>query len=103
MNTGKTIFSQVMEFLPMYEFHKCVERYHGERKMLKFSCLDQYFEHELRAVNVSRESSRYRILSALDVRTPVSHGFPGKNFSEHIGRYERKPRLAHLRRFCDDL
>ena len=42
MNTGKTIFSQVMEFLPMYEFHKCVERYHGERKILRFSCLDQY-------------------------------------------------------------
>jgi hypothetical protein len=42
MNTGKTILSQVMEFMPMYEFHKCVERYHGERKMLKFSCLDQY-------------------------------------------------------------
>ena len=42
MNTGKTILSQVMEFLPMYEFHKCVERYHGERKILSFSCLDQY-------------------------------------------------------------
>jgi len=42
MNTGKTIFSQVMEFLPMYEFHKCVERYHGERKILSFSCLNQY-------------------------------------------------------------
>lgn len=42
MNTGKTIFSQVMEFLPMYEFHKCVQRYHGERKILRFSCLDQY-------------------------------------------------------------
>src|SRR3990167_230691 len=42
MNTGKTIFSQVMEFLPMYEFHKCVERYHGERKILRFSCIDQY-------------------------------------------------------------
>ncbi|OGX41960.1 MAG: transposase [Omnitrophica WOR_2 bacterium RIFCSPLOWO2_12_FULL_50_9] len=26
----------------MYEFHKCVERYHGERKILSFSCLDQY-------------------------------------------------------------
>ncbi|MBI5023806.1 MAG: DUF4372 domain-containing protein, partial [Candidatus Omnitrophica bacterium] len=26
MNTGKTIFSQVMEFLPLYEFHKCVQR-----------------------------------------------------------------------------
>ena len=42
MNTGKTIFSQIMEFLPMYEFHKCVERYHGERKILSFSCFDQY-------------------------------------------------------------
>ena len=31
-----------MEFLPMYEFHKCVERYHGERKILSFSCFDQY-------------------------------------------------------------
>jgi len=42
MNTGKTIFGQVMEFLPMYEFRKCVERYHGDRKILSFSCLDQF-------------------------------------------------------------
>lgn len=42
MNTGKTILSQVMEFMPMYEFHKCVERYHGERKILRFSCFDHY-------------------------------------------------------------
>jgi hypothetical protein len=42
MNPGKTIFSQVMEFLPMYEFRKCVERYHGDRKVLSFSCLDQF-------------------------------------------------------------
>jgi hypothetical protein len=42
MNAGKTIFSQVMEFLPMYEFRKCVERYHGNRKVLSFSCLDQF-------------------------------------------------------------
>src|SRR3989339_186327 len=42
MNTGKTIFAQIMEFLPMYEFRKCVERYHGDRKILSFSCLDQF-------------------------------------------------------------
>lgn len=42
MNTGKTTLSQIMEFLPMYEFHKCVERYHGQRKILSFSCFDQY-------------------------------------------------------------
>lgn len=42
MNTGKTIFSQVMEFLPLYEFRKCVTRYHGDYKVQSFSCLDQF-------------------------------------------------------------
>ena len=42
MNEGKTVFSQVMEFLPTYEFRKCVERYHGDYKVLSFSCLDQF-------------------------------------------------------------
>ncbi|RLC26829.1 MAG: hypothetical protein DRH37_11420, partial [Deltaproteobacteria bacterium] len=26
MNSGKTIFSQLMEFLPIHEFRKCVAR-----------------------------------------------------------------------------
>ncbi len=42
MNYGKTIFSQIMDFLPMYEFHKCVERYHGNQRIRTFSCLDQF-------------------------------------------------------------
>jgi len=42
MNTGKTIFSQIMEFLPLHEFHKCVKRYKGEHKARSFSCLDQF-------------------------------------------------------------
>jgi len=42
MNTGKTIFSQVMEFLPLYEFRKCVQRYQGDYKARSFSCLDQF-------------------------------------------------------------
>jgi len=42
MNTGKTIFSQVMEFLPLYEFRKCVAKYQGDYKVLRFSCMDQF-------------------------------------------------------------
>jgi hypothetical protein len=42
MNIGKPIFSQIMDFLPMYEFRKCVNRYQGSYKMRKFSCLDQF-------------------------------------------------------------
>lgn len=42
MNEGKIVFSQVMEFLPMYEFRKCVEQYRGDYKVLRFTCLDQF-------------------------------------------------------------
>ena len=42
MNTGKTIFSQVTEFLPAHTFRQCVERYNGNRKVQSFSCLDQF-------------------------------------------------------------
>jgi len=42
MNTGRTIFSQVMEFLPLAEFRRCVARYRGEYKVQSFSCLDQF-------------------------------------------------------------
>ena len=42
MNTGKTIFAQVMEHLPLPEFRKCVQRYSGDYKAKTFSCLDQF-------------------------------------------------------------
>lgn len=42
MNSGKTIFSQLMDFLPIYEFRKSVERYKGNYKVKSFSCWDQF-------------------------------------------------------------
>ena len=42
MNAGRTIFSQLMDFLPHDEFHRCVQRYNGNHKIKTFSCLDQY-------------------------------------------------------------
>jgi hypothetical protein len=42
MNTGSTIFSQIMDFVPMHEFRKCVTRYHGNYNVKSFSCLDQF-------------------------------------------------------------
>ncbi len=41
MNTGRTIFAQIMDFFPLAEFRRCVERYRGEYKVQTFSCLDQ--------------------------------------------------------------
>jgi len=42
MNAGQTIFWQLMEFVPAYEFRKCVERYRGNYKVKSFSCWDQF-------------------------------------------------------------
>lgn len=42
MNTGRSIFSQVMGFLPLRPFGRCVDRYRGDRRVRHFPCLDQF-------------------------------------------------------------
>src|SRR6266481_6481684 len=42
MNEGRTVFSQLMDFLPLHQFRQCVERYSGNYKIQSFTCLDQF-------------------------------------------------------------
>jgi len=42
MNEGKTVFSQIMGWLPKYEFDRNVMKYKGNYKMRHFSCWDQF-------------------------------------------------------------
>jgi len=42
MNHGGTVFAQLMDYSPSYEFRKCVDRYQGDARHRGFSCLDQY-------------------------------------------------------------
>ena len=42
MNTGKSIFSQIIDFIPRYEFNKIVAKYNGNYKVRRFSCWDQF-------------------------------------------------------------
>ena len=42
MQIGRTVFAQVMEHFPAYEFQKCVTRYDGNFGKRSFSCLDQF-------------------------------------------------------------
>jgi hypothetical protein len=42
MNAGRSIFSQLMDFLPGHEFRQCVARYKGDYKLKSFSCWDQF-------------------------------------------------------------
>ncbi len=42
MNTGQTVFSQLIDFLPKKQFDKCVRRHRGNHRIKSFSCFDQY-------------------------------------------------------------
>src|SRR2546427_3890889 len=42
MNSGRTIFAQLLDLLPLAEFRVCVDRYDGDYKVQSFSCLDQF-------------------------------------------------------------
>lgn len=42
MKINKTIFSQLMEYIPRYEFYKHVKRYNGEHKVRNFTCWEQF-------------------------------------------------------------
>jgi hypothetical protein len=42
VNQGRTVFSQLLNFLPDREFRRCVARYGGDARPRGFSCWDQY-------------------------------------------------------------
>ena len=42
MNSGQTLFAQLVGQMPIYQFRKCVSNYHGNHRTRSFSCLDQF-------------------------------------------------------------
>src|ERR1019366_4282898 len=99
MNSGRTVFSQLVQHLPGKEFQKCVARHHGDSYFRGFSCWDQLlamafaqltYRESLRDI----ESCRRALPSKLDHK-----GFRGKVVALAFGRRERIARLAYLRRF----
>jgi len=70
MYSGRLIFSQIIDCMSIYEFHKCVERYHGNYKVQSFSCLDQFlsmafaqltYRESLRDIEVCLRSMRSKL------------------------------------------
>lgn len=57
MHTGKFVFAQVMDHLPMYALHRSIDRYDGHRFVKSFRCRDR-FRSMAFAQLTSRESLR---------------------------------------------
>jgi hypothetical protein len=92
MNTGRTVFAQLMEFLPLPEFRRCVDRYCGDYKIQHFSCLDQFFS--LAFAQLTYRESLRDIEACLHAQQPKLYhmGFRG-----HVSRNN----LAHANEHRD--
>ena len=78
MNSGRTVFAQLMDHLPAYEFRKCVARYRGDRRLRGFSCWDQFLALAFAQLTY-RESLRDIEVCLRAVRPKLYHaGFRGK-------------------------
>jgi hypothetical protein len=80
MNLGKTVFAQLIKFLPVYEFRQCVHRYRGTYKVQIFSCWDQFlcmafaqlsYRESLRDIEVCLRA-RQEKLYHMGIRSPIS-------------------------------
>lgn len=80
MNSERTVFSQIMDFIPMYEFRKCVSRYRGNYKVKSFSCWDQFlcmafaqitYRESLRDIEACLRASQHKLYH-MGIRSTVS-------------------------------
>jgi uncharacterized protein (UPF0248 family) len=80
MHSGRMLFSQLIDFLPYYQFQKCVTRYHGDHRVRRFSCWDQFlcmlfaqltFRESLRDIVACLRAADRRCYH-LGIRGPVS-------------------------------
>lgn len=78
MNSGKTVFAQLIQHLPRYEFNQCVLHYHGNHKVRSFSCMDQFLCMAFAQLTY-RESLRDIVTCLNSHRSKLYHmGFRGK-------------------------
>jgi hypothetical protein len=73
MNAGRTVFSQLLDFMPTAEFNRCVHRYRGNYRARQFSCRDQFlcmafgqltFRESLRDIETCLRSMGHRLYHA---------------------------------------
>lgn len=100
MNTGKTVFSQILDHLPRYEFDKFVKKHEGNRRVRKFPCYDQFlclayaqltYRESLRDIETCLNSHREKLYHvgfrglisrstlAPDGHLKIPHLWPGQN------------------------
>ena len=80
MNEGRTVFAQLMDWLPKYEFNKCVKKYRGNYHVRALPCYEQFlvmafaqltYRESLRAIAACLEALGHRLYHA-GIRSAVA-------------------------------
>jgi len=79
MNTGKTLFAQVMEFVPWTSFTRIVQRYNADSGVRRLNCAEQFrimafaqltWRESLRDIEVTLDANSKK-LYAMGFRNPI--------------------------------
>ena len=86
MNIGRYIFSQIMDYIPRYQFDKLVSKYHGNKHSKELSCYNQLL-HLLFGQITGCDSLR-EICMCLEAHKPSLHhlGFGNTVNSSSLSR-----------------
>jgi Domain of unknown function (DUF4372) len=97
MNTGKTLFAQLMDFLPWSTFDRIVARYNGNRAVRTLPCAAQY--QVMAFAQITYRESLRDIEACLSAQSAKLYhmGVARSDSPFHAGRCKRNARLADLR------
>jgi len=79
LEEDKTILSQILDYLPVYEFNKCVNRYRGNYKIKAFTCRNHFyvmafaqltFRESLRDIEATLNAMRKKLYH-IGIRGPI--------------------------------
>ena len=59
MNSGKYIFSQLLDFVNRYEFEKIVKKYNGNYRVRELNCWNQFIQLFFGQLTNSRYAKRF--------------------------------------------
>jgi hypothetical protein len=77
MNRGRTVFAQLLDFLPKRELDRCVTRWRGNHRTKSFSCFDQFLALAFAQLTF-RDSLRDIVTCLAAMRAKLYHaGFRG--------------------------
>ena len=90
MSKERTVFSQILDFIPKHQFRTCVHRYNGNYRVKSFSCFDQYLTMAFAQLTY-RQSLRdiETCLRALHQK-PYRCGFRGKVSRNNLANANEK-------------